>query len=46
MTRCKECGFRKRGRGHEEGDHHLRRVPISSKNMTDWNRLRAEKRER
>lgn len=44
MVKCKECRFRVRGRSHEEGDHHLRRVPISSKNMTAWNRLRTETR--
>lgn len=25
-NRCKECGFRKRGKGHDEGAHHNHRL--------------------
>jgi hypothetical protein len=26
MARCKECGFRIRGKGHKDGEHHKGRA--------------------
>jgi len=27
IPRCSDCGLRIRGKNHEDGDHHNRRVP-------------------
>lgn len=29
LKRCKECGYRRRGPGHEEGEHH-RHAPLKA----------------